>query len=417
MLQKMHPLWLSILASILLSHIEGAFVRSLTRIARQDVAPHSSPQVGLTKNASFTPFWGSNHTNPWKVLRRQLKSHCFWQHPAWLAYKMHVHKMRLGEIPERYLYWRTGMGQGIGNNIQGIESALYVAMISGRWLKLDQASGGGTLEKIFGIRNIDWRMSTLDAVEDPFNALGWYDFAHPTPAERVMRKIMADDRDFILETNAAAVAGNPFLPFNLAAIGFPNMTLLDRSFVKDDRFLPACAFHSIFSLPPRLFDLEPLPPGPRIGIHLRFGDKVFNSHPSVFTSTDDRSLGEAPRVAQQAVTCAQQLAAQMGLRSPCVVVVESDSTQAKEAAAALDGGLCEVWTSGAAPSHTFVSGDMEANYAAWARLTAVELLLVTSSTFGATAGAVGVGALDPQRVRFLPGMLPKTPDAPIACRL
>jgi len=401
----------------LLSKIEGARLRSSARTFQQGAAPHSSLHGAVARNASFTPLWGSNHTYPWRVIRRNLKSRCFSQHPAWLAYKAHVHKMRLGQAPERYLYWRTGMGQGIGNNLQGIETALYVAMASGRWLKLGEASGGDTLESIFGIRNIDWRMSTHDGIQNPENVLGWYDFSHPTKAELIMEFIQSDERDIILETNAAANGvSNPFLPTKLTAIGFPNMTLLDRSLVKDERLLPACAFHSIFALPQKLLDFEELPPGPRLGIHLRFGDKVFSN--DRFGSEDDRKLGDQEMVAVQAVTCAQQLASQMGLRSPCVVVVESDSHPAKEAAAALDdGGLCKVWTSSSRPTHTFVSGDMEPNYAAWARLTAVEMLLHTSSTFGFTAGAVGVGAVEPHRMRFLPDLLPKAAGERIECRL
>merc|ERR1719296_424337 len=147
---------------------------------------------------------------------------------------------------------------------------------------------------------------------------------------------------------------------------------------------------------------------------MRFGDKAMG-----IGNKDQRSgLGDEAQVAQLAVQCAQQLAAQAGWAAPCAIIVESDSSKAKKAAAAHSGGLCKVWVSSIAPSHT-AQGGGASNWLAWARLTTVELLLFTGSTFSRNAGNVGAPAVEKKRLIDLKKFLPKRSaleaGADIAC--
>lgn len=116
--------------------------------------------------------------------------------------------------------------------------------------------------------------------------------------------------------------------------------------------------------------------------------------------------------------CAQQLAEQAGFTAPCFIIMESDSEKAKRAATNTKG-LCQVWVSAKSPVHTSHgrSRNFNATWYAWARLTAVEMLLFTGSTFGRTAGNVGSSAVENWRLVGFKKLLPQNRTDPIQCML
>jgi len=250
------------------------------------------------------------------------------------------------------------------------------------------------LEHIFKPLHVDWRLSQNKELRSkPARRAIFYDFFTPMSAEQVSAMCYSSTKNVWIETNVVANANN-FIYNTLTNLGFPSTTLLDL--VRSNSVMPACAFHSLFER--HLVKPEVLPPGPQIGIHLRFGDRAMG------VGRDNRTIAEGlaneTQVAQLAVTCAQQLAQLVGFLAPCVVIVESDSMRAKQAAKNNNGGLCKVWTSAARPSHTAhtVNSVGGSNWLAWARLTTVELLLFTGSTFSRSAGSVGAPALDKRRL-------------------
>lgn len=370
-------------------------------------------QVAPRSDGGFRLFWNGDHRDPWPILRRELAGDCFWTHPAWTAYLRQLRMMRSGTLPKRYLTWSSGRGQGIGNSMQGLLTSFYLAMMSGRSFKISWGSPV-SLEKVYNTSDVDWRISqTPEATAAPLQRAVYYDFDPRMNGRQVSNIAYSKVPNVWVETNVVANQRNLLVYNKLSGLNFSNTTLLDL--VRNESQLPGCAFHSLFDLPKLWQEKEPMPPGPQIGIHLRFGDSALG-----INAGDKREglFAEVP-MARLAVECAQQLAEQAGFMAPCLIIVESDSEKAKRAAKNTTG-LCHVWVSAAAPKHSTGAGGLQsalATWYAWARLTAVELLLFTGSTFSRSAGNVGASAVEKRRLVGFRKFLPKAPNEPIHCKL
>lgn len=381
-------------------------------VATSPGAAREESVQGSKGGSRFRKFYNGDHRDPWPILRNELADHCFWKHPAWTAYLKQIRMMRNGSAPQRYLTWSSGRGQGIGNSLQGLLTSFYLAFMSGRDFKINWGSVG--LERAFGVQDIDWRLSSSPQVHKlPSKRALYYDFDPVMNGRQVSNMAYSKEPNMWLETNVVANRNNLLVKNKMLGVNFPNVTWLDL--VTAESQLQACAFHSLFKLPKDWLKSETPPPGPQIGIHLRFGDSVMGMN-----ARDKREgmFAEVP-MAQMAVTCAQQLAAQAGFKAPCLIIMESDSEKAKKAAASTEG-LCKVWISHQMTRHTAGGAGSDGSLAtwyAWARLTAVEILLFTGSTFSRTAGNVGASAAEKRRLIGFKKFLPKQPTGSFYCNL
>merc|ERR1712232_1242059 len=184
--------------------------------------------------------------------------------------------------------------------------------------------------------------------------------------------------------------------------------------------LRGCAFHSLFQIAAGgdLAEMwseteKSIPPGPRLGVHLRVGDV------DLLRAADFRGVifnkqwgaGTAAQGAFLAIKCAEDLAVQAGFQDPCVIIFESDSVTAKDAASSSrTRGPCQVWTSALTPRHSArgygVKGGPRISphvvsvesWLSFARVSSVEILLETLSEFGEVAGQIGPGLEDSNRL-------------------
>jgi len=351
---------------------------------------------------------------PWPAVGRAVESQCAWGHSAWRAYwALHL-RIRNDQAPARYLIFeRDTMRQGLGATLNGLCTCLYLAMMSARALII-RWENPMKLETIFDARFTDWRWGASKAKIQSLKASDQTraQFVNhaATNMQAAVKLVKSSTAAIFLETNM--VLSSPWAErLRLERLGLPNVTIWDL--VSDRMTIVGCGFHSLFKIRDHgpFADLwaraeASVPPGPRVGVHLRLGDSVWTQHSKDWrdlVSNKDWGVGTSAAAAQQAVACAQQLATHAGFQNPCVVIYESDDYTSKGVArtAGKNGSPCYSWTSGSKPVHERWYSDKSKARESWLALmmlTRVDVLITSISTFSYAAAAIGPGLVQRSHV-------------------
>mmetsp|Transcript_155299 Transcript_155299/g.286130 ORF Transcript_155299/g.286130 Transcript_155299/m.286130 type:complete len:583 (-) Transcript_155299:26-1774(-) len=336
-------------------------------------------------------------------------------HPVWVAYRSLNQKIISGQAPKRYLIYRSVGGQGFGNLFAGVELAFYIAVASGRALLLDWDSH--TLEKVFEPRDIDWRISNAQKAIISLGSkksrdVSFLNYAKPELDHRKLLRLARSELPVMgLRTNSGVQGWEQVLSFGEKGIW--NITL--KEWVRPWYRLRGFVFHALFKLSKKgdFGDLwrrmnKSIPPGPRIGIHIRVGDVSWKAgdgdrRPVIYAKR--WGLKDVRVAANQSLHCAQELARQLGFQEPCAIIFESDNNEAKKfarKAGKISGGPCTAWASPLESRHSAMGGgNTMQTWLSLLIISVVEILLITTGTFGFAAGMVGPGMAGyPRMVKF-----------------